>query len=157
MHTKFMPALAGAVAACLTIVAFDISAARAQSMRSTDASGFGATAFPYLDEIRIGALSHQLGGSKHEHGIDVNTEILFGKIGTPRGDYLMDYFLRPRVHLGADINSHGDTSQAYFGLTWDMPLGKHFFFENSFGGAVHDGYLDKTSEHPGHGCRVNFQ
>ena len=156
MHTRFMPALACAVAACLTIVTLDISAARAQSMRTTDASGFAAVAFPYIDEVRIGAFTHQLGGDHNEHGVDVNTEILFGKIGTPRGDYLMDYFLRPRVHLGADINTNGDTSLGYFGLTWDMPLGKHFFLENSFGGAVHNGHLAKAPDHNGYGCRVDF-
>jgi lipid A 3-O-deacylase len=156
MFSRFKPALAGVVVACLTIAAGGISAVQAQSLRTTDASGFGATPFPYIDELRTGVLTHQLGGDHYEHGTDVNAEILFGKIGAPRGDYLLDYLLRPRVHLGADINTSGDTSQGYFGLTWDAPLGKRFFVETSFGGAVHDGHLDKTPEHSGFGCRVNF-
>ncbi len=126
-------------------------------MRTTDASGFGATPFPYLDEIRLGAFVHQVGGSPNEHGADVNAEILFGKIGAPRGDYLLDYFLRPRIHLGADINVTGYTSVAYTGLTWDMPLTSRFFLETSFGGAIHDGNLDQKAHYTALGCRVNFR
>lgn len=152
---RFMPALAAA--AGLLIAMAGLSAAHAQSMRTTDASGFGATPFPYLDEIRLGAFVHQVGGSPNEHGADVNAEILFGKIGAPRGDYLLDYFLRPRIHLGADINVTGYTSVAYTGLTWDMPLTSRFFLETSFGGAIHDGNLDQKAHYTALGCRVNFR
>jgi lipid A 3-O-deacylase len=154
---RFIPALAAAAVSCLTIAMLDISSAQAQSARTADASGFAATDFPHIDEVRLGAFYHQLNDTAGERGADINMEILFGKLGAPRGDYLLDYFLRPRVHIGASINTNGDTSQVYGGLTWDMPLIDRFFLETSFGGSLNDGYTDREAGHTALGCHENFR
>jgi lipid A 3-O-deacylase len=156
MSMKIAPALAGALVASLAVGAFCIPGAQAQE-RTVDASGFPAKNFPYIDEVRFGALYHQLSGTKGEGGTDINMEILTGKIGKPSGDYLTDYFLRPRLHLGTEINTNGDTSQLYWGFTWDMPLYNRFYLETAFGGAANDGYLDKVPGHTALGCHVMFK
>ncbi len=94
-----------------------------------------------VDEVKIGALAHDVGFLTHhvESGADVNLEVLFvspdllGLIGSPR------------PHIGADINTAGNTSDGYFGLTWGWTLVPSLFgagavFANgSLGGAVQDG------------------
>ena len=104
-----------------------------------------------VDEVKIGALSHDVGFLTHhvEGGADVNLEVLFvspdllGLIGSPR------------PHIGADINTAGNTSDGYFGLTWGWTLVPSLFgagavFANgSLGGAVQDGFTGtKTSVAP---------
>ena len=53
----------------------------------------------------------------------------------------------PRPHIGADINTSGNTSDGYFGLTWGITLiqslfgsGDGVFVNGSLGGAFHDGF-----------------
>src|SRR5438552_7769350 len=98
-----------------------------------------------VDEVKAGALAHDVGFLGHhlEAGPDVNLEMLF----TPPD--LLAIIGSPRPHLGADINTAGKTSDAYFGLTWGIMLiqslfgaGDGVFVNGSLGGAVHDGYIN---------------
>ena len=98
-----------------------------------------------IDEVKVGVLDHDVGFLGHhvEGGQDVNLEMLFSSpeflnvIGSPRPD------------IGADINDAGNTSDAYFGLTWTAkPLQVLFrgdprvFLDGSLGAAYQDGYID---------------
>ncbi|MBC8049668.1 MAG: acyloxyacyl hydrolase [Chitinophagales bacterium] len=112
-------------------------------------------AFPAIDEIRFGLLLHDAEESNSEDGVDLNLEVLFGRVGHARGNFL-DHFLMPRPHIGANINFNGDTSMGYFGFTWDTKLTERLFFETSFGGAIHDGAHDDKDE-AAFGCAVNFR
>ncbi len=98
-----------------------------------------------VDEVKIGALAHDVGFLTHhvEGGADVNLEFLF----TPPD--ILGIIGSPRPHIGADINTSGNTSDGYFGLTWGIMLiqnlfgaGDGIFAQGSLGGAVHDGYID---------------
>lgn len=98
-----------------------------------------------IDEVKIGGLAHDVGFLTHhvESGADVNVEILF----TPPD--VLSVIGSPRPHIGADINTAGNTSDGYFGLTWGVkPLQILFggddrvFANGSLGGAIHDGYID---------------
>ncbi len=98
-----------------------------------------------VDEVKIGALAHDVGFLGHhlEKGPDVNLEMLF----TPPD--ILSVIGSPRPHIGADINVAGKTSDGYFGLTWGIMLiqslfgaGDGVFVNGSLGGAVHDGYID---------------
>jgi len=95
-----------------------------------------------LSEVRLGILDHDFGlvSSATESGVDGNIEFLFTS-----PDFL-SYILSPRPHLGASINSDGDTSQGYFGLTWTADIYDNFFVELSVGGAIHDGETDIQNE-----------
>ena len=97
-----------------------------------------------VDEIKIGALAHDVGFLTHhvETGTDVNVEMLF----TPPDIFRV--IGSPRPHIGADINTAGNTSDGYFGLTWGITLiqnlfggGGAVFANGSLGGAIQDGYL----------------
>jgi lipid A 3-O-deacylase len=103
--------------------------------------GQASAQVPFIDEFKIGALSHDVGFLGHhvETGADVNLELLFTS-----PDFLA-LIGSPRPHIGADINTAGKTSDGYFGLTWGIMLLQNFFlpgdgiFANgSLGGAVHD-------------------
>jgi hypothetical protein len=107
-----------------------------------------------IDEFRIGVLAQDLEDNDAEDGIAINAELLFPHLGPRTGDPL-DFFLSPRPHIGAQINTEGDTSLGYFGLTWDIALSDLFFIEASFGGAVHDGPTDDSGD--SFGCSVNFR
>jgi lipid A 3-O-deacylase len=104
-----------------------------------------------VDEIKLGGLAHDIGflGDPIEHGPDVNLEMLF------TSPDLLSVIGSPRPHLGADINTAGDTSDGYFGLTWGITLiqnlfssGDGIFVNGSLGGAYQDGYIDNAP--PGH-------
>ena len=109
-----------------------------------------------VDEVKIGALSHDVGFLTHhvEGGADVNLEALFvspdllGLIGSPR------------PHIGADINTAGNTSDGYFGLTWGWTLVPSLFgagavFANgSLGGAVQDGFTGTKATVPPPGRKL---
>jgi len=107
-----------------------------------------------IDELRIGGLAHDLEANDAEDGWDINAEVLFHRLGPRTGDPL-DILFSPRPHIGAQINTEGDTSLGYFGLTWDAWLTEVVFIEASFGGAVHDGPTDNSGD--SFGCAVNFR
>jgi lipid A 3-O-deacylase len=97
-----------------------------------------------VDELKVGGLAHDVGflGRHVEGGADVNLEVLF------TSPDLLRYIGSPRPHIGADINTSGNTSDGYFGLTWGIMLiqnlfgaGDGIFANGSLGGAVHDGHL----------------
>lgn len=102
----------------------------------------------FIDEVKLGGLAHDVGFLTHhvEPGADVNVEVLF------RSPDFLRVIGAPRPHIGADINTSGNTSDGYFGLTWGARLidllgvAPGFFVNGSLGGAVHDGYL--TTPYP---------
>ena len=76
-----------------------------------------------VDEFKIGGLAHDVtfGGRHVESGADVNIEMLF----TPPD--ILRFIGSPRPHIGGDINTSGNTSQGYFGLTWGIMLIQSLF------------------------------
>jgi lipid A 3-O-deacylase len=101
-----------------------------------------------LDELKLGVLAHDIGFGGHhkEGGADVNLELLFAS-----PDFLR-FIWSPRPHFGADINSEGNTSNVYAGLTWGGALVSNvfsnvdsIFLQGSVGGAVHNGKIDGIS------------
>jgi lipid A 3-O-deacylase len=100
-----------------------------------------------IDEFKIGGLAHDVTflGRHVEGGADVNIEVLF----TPPD--ILRIIGSPRPHIGADINTSGNTTDGYFGLTWGITLiqslfgaGDGVFVNGSLGGAIHDGYIDSA-------------
>jgi lipid A 3-O-deacylase len=100
-----------------------------------------------VDELKVGGLAHDLTflGRHVESGADVNVELLF------TSPDLFRYIGSPRPHIGADINTAGNTSDGYFGLTWGIMLiqnlfgaGDGIFANGSLGGAVQDGHLNSA-------------
>ena len=110
-------------------------------------AGHAAAQLKIVDEVKIGALAHDIGflGRDIEDGAAINIEMLF----TPPD--LFRYIGSPRPHIGGEINTAGDTNYGYFGLTWGIMLiqnlfqpGDGIFGAGSLGGAVHDGYLTQA-------------
>jgi lipid A 3-O-deacylase len=94
-----------------------------------------AGAFGVLSDVRLGLLAHDAGifGRKEEEGLDVNLELVFVSPG------LLRFLWSPKPHLGFTVNTQGDTSQVYAGLTWEWWFWRRFFFNFAFGFSVHDG------------------
>lgn len=115
-------------------------------------AGGGLSSF--LSEVRIGAMAHDEGPfSRHEEsGFDVNFELLFV---SPR---FLHFVWSPRPHLGVTVNSVGDTSKAYAGLSWEWSFFGNWFAGFSLGGAIHDGKLTtQRTDRKELGCRVLFR
>lgn len=96
----------------------------------------------WLSEVKAGAFIHDVGvfgRSEEDTKVDLNAEILFNLKGR-----IWQRIWAPRPHLGGSLNTGGNTSQAYGGLTWDFNLLGNGFGRWSMGAAVHDGKL-KTS------------
>jgi lipid A 3-O-deacylase len=94
-----------------------------------------------IDEIKLGFLSADtgVGGTKIEHGLDINGEIL----------------LAPRPDIGFTANTAGGTSFGYIGLNWTADLAKNIlddhdgvYFSFGFGGAISNSDLsgDNSSD-----------
>ena len=100
-----------------------------------------------IDEFKAGVTAHDVGFLDHhvESGADINLEMLF----TPPS--ILQAIGSPRPHIGANINTSGNTDAGYFGLTWGITLiqnlfgtGGGIFANGSLGGAVNDGYIDSA-------------
>ena len=102
---------------------------------------------PLINEVKTGVLAHDVGflGDHIERGADINLEILFNS-----PDFLQAIG-SPRPMIGGDINTAGDTSNGYFGLTWGITLiqnlfgwGGSVYGNGGLGAAVHDGFTDNA-------------
>jgi lipid A 3-O-deacylase len=96
-----------------------------------------------IDEVNVGVLAHDVTffGRHLERGPDINLEVLF----LPP-DFL-SVIGSPRPMIGGDINTVGNTSDGYLGLTWGVSFihdllisGDSIFATAGLGGAVQDGY-----------------
>ena len=107
----------------------------------------------FFSEARIGASLHDIGAfsGTDEGGFDVDLELLFGSPA------FLSYIGQPRPHVGGKINTAGDTSLGYFGLTWDWLAQGWFIVEAALGGAVHSGDLNDDEADKDLGCRVLFR
>jgi len=95
-----------------------------------------AVAHSLFSEVRGGVFAHGP-GSRESGSIDINGELLFSKPILPTDPLIA--FLIPRLHIGGTVNTAGDTSQVYAGLTWTYDVTREVFVEGSVGGAFHDG------------------
>src|SRR3546814_16328002 len=70
-----------------------------------------------ISEMKVGVMSHDVSvlGSNEEQGIDVKAEILFA---SPE---FLSAIWSPRPPLGVALNTAGDPSHLYPGLTWTGP------------------------------------
>jgi lipid A 3-O-deacylase len=146
--TRLAPCSTLAVAAAAWLSA--ASPAQAQSPEPYAAPS------PLIDEVRFGVLAHSLEPSNAEDGVDLNFELLSRRLGYTYDNALLDFALRPRVHLGTSVNTSGDTNQLYAGLTWDLKLAPKLSLELTFGGALHDGPTGDGLE-DSYGCSLNFR
>ena len=107
-----------------------------------------------ISEIRGGILAHDTVPTltHKEPGADINLEILFHTPGFLR------FIGSPRPHVGVAVNTSGDTSQLYTGLTWEWDFWRNMFASLALGGAIHDGDLDmRSNDKKELGCRVLFR
>ncbi len=102
---------------------------------------------PLVDEMKIGVVAHDIGilGDSIESGPDVNLEVLFSP------PQIFQLIGSPRPTLGGDINTAGNTDDAYFGLTWGITLiqnmfgsGGSLYADGTLGGAYQDGYINSA-------------
>lgn len=116
--------------------------------------------FRIIDEVRLGLLAHAPDYSKRENGtVDVNGELLSSRLPSSFENPIARFFFTPRFHVGANVNTGGETSWAYTGLTWTIDIFDRAFLELGFGGSVHTGKLRPTIEDDRLrlGCRVQFR
>ena len=127
--------------------------------------GFALSATPagagddpsFLSELRLGLFDQSIDGAVSETGVAVNAEALFQPLPWSSGFLALDRVIRPRPHIGATINAGGDTSLAYAGLSWTIPLYRDWLFaEASVGGALHNGPLDEPHI-ASYGCSWAFR
>jgi lipid A 3-O-deacylase len=88
-------------------------------------------------EIRGGVQAHDVGffGGAKENGVDINLEYLFGSL---EGSFFKAIG-SPRPHIGLSVNTSGDTSQAYAGLSWQYTVYGPYFIGGSVGLSLNNG------------------
>lgn len=98
-----------------------------------------------ISELRFGVLAHDIlfpsrhrfhvpnpTNHRYESGQNLNPEVVFV------APDILKYIGSPRPHIGATINTVGDTSSVYGGFGWDARWDS-VFLEGFLGLAVHDG------------------
>jgi hypothetical protein len=106
----------------------------------------------------------RLGGSAQDpSGPESGSFNIVGEVVTPRfittANPILNIFI-PRAHVGGSVNTNGDTSFAYAGLTWTVDITAQIFIEGTFGGAVHNGNTDRIVVDPNQnalGCSPLFR
>jgi hypothetical protein len=114
------------------------------------------SAFRLFDTVRVGAFAHNI-GMREEGEVDVSAHVVTSRIGGGSAvptDFV-DFLLKPRLHAGVMVNTVGDTSYAYAGLTWRADLFAGFFGEFEFGGAVNN--YAEAEDRIDMGCHVTFR
>ncbi|PIW27137.1 MAG: hypothetical protein COW30_11615 [Rhodospirillales bacterium CG15_BIG_FIL_POST_REV_8_21_14_020_66_15] len=122
--------------------------------RGARASSRGNPLGGIVAEISVGALMHDEGpfSNSKEDGFDGHIEVRFA---SPR---FLDIIWSPEPHIGANINSEGDTSQVFAGLSYEWNLWKGLFAGFSVGGAYHDGETDShAADKKDLGCHLLFR
>jgi lipid A 3-O-deacylase len=113
----------------------------------------------FISEFRFGAFGHTIDNAPEMGSIDINAEILFNKPITSSDPWIEA--LLPRPHIGATLNTAGDTSQAYAGLTWTFNLTDRLFLEGTFGGSINNGFDGPAARVPVDrnelGCNILFR
>jgi lipid A 3-O-deacylase len=107
-----------------------------------------------LSEVRFGLMVHDIGpfSRNEEGGLNGNLELLFVS-----PDFL-DIVWSPRPHAGFSINSEGNTSQVYAGLSWEWSFWGDFFAGFSLGGSVNNGKTEHTRlDRKELGCHLLFR
>lgn len=107
-----------------------------------------------VEEVRLAVQAHnpEFMSSDEEGGANIGAEAL---IASP--DWL-DWAFSPRPTAGFSLNTQGDTSAAYAGVTWDFDISEPVFVSLFFGGGVHNGELDSNKPDKRNlGCRALFR
>jgi len=107
-----------------------------------------------LAEVSLGVLVHDEGpfSNSKEEGYDGHIELRFA---SPK---FLDIIWSPEPHIGANINSDGDTSQVFAGLSYEWNLWKGLYAGISVGGAYHDGETDShRADKKDLGCHLLFR
>jgi lipid A 3-O-deacylase len=111
-----------------------------------------------VDEIKLGFLSSDtgVGGTKIEHGLDINGEVLFTApqwLVSPDDPEWLHILLAPRPDIGFTANTAGGTSFGYIGLNWTVDLAKNIFddhdgvyFSWGMGGAINNSDLNGDND-----------
>lgn len=115
---------------------------------------------PYItlfQEVRVGAFAHNPNHDEDEP-VDVSIETLssnlpFANFSNP----YVNWFLSPRIALGAMINTGGKTSYAFADFNWRIPIWKMLFFEGEFGGAVNNSPDWQGPQRIDMGCPLTFR
>ncbi len=107
-----------------------------------------------IAEISWGVLAHDHGPftDTKEEGLNSHIEIRFAS-----PDFL-DIIGGPEPHIGANINTKGDTSQVFAGLSYEWRIWSGLFAGFSLGGAYHGGETDShKADRKDLGCHFLFR
>lgn len=107
-------------------------------------------------EIRGGVMYHDT--MNRESGVDLNAEYLSRFAAFDLFVPGLKWRASIRPHVGASVNTAGDTSFVYGGYSLTLDLTDRFFIEGSFGGMAHNGvHVSPDKSRLSLGCNVMFR
>jgi lipid A 3-O-deacylase len=125
-----------------------------------DASSWAPTPlaqFSFVQEVRFGGFAHNLAHNESAP-VDVSVETLSSPLGWGAfSNPYVNWFLSPRINLGAMVNTEGKTSYVFGGFTWRIPLWGPVFFEGEFGGALNNAVRHEIPNRINMGCPTTFR
>lgn len=104
----------------------------------------GTRPMPLVQRAYLGILAHDRGpaSDRHESGLDINGEVQFA----PPVWRAWQWIGTPSPHFGVTVNTAGETSAFYAGVTYDHDFTQHWFGALAVGAAVHNGPLHQEIE-----------
>ena len=144
------------VAAAGFVMAGILGSAHAADFENGSGASESFFTTPGFEELRVGGF--YANPDQKEQGGLIQLEAVFSQfVAKDFGNVFVNAVLRPKLHLGANISVSGDTSAAYTGLTWQLPIYGPLFLEGAFGGAIHNGKLNDAGPNRQQlGCRALF-
>ncbi len=109
---------------------------------------------PSVVEMRFAAQIHnpEFTDNDEEGGANLGIEVL------GRSPAWLDWIWSPRPTAGFSLNTAGDTSAVYAGVTWDFDIAGPIFISAFFGGGVHDGETEgNVPDKRALGCPLLFR
>ncbi len=152
--------LAGAIVACLAWASLAFAADLTSAPPADSSANEFPQAAPYItlfQDVRVGAYAHN---PNHDENapVDLSFETLssnlpFANFSNP----YVNWFLSPRIGLGAMVNTGGKTSYAFGTFNWRIPIWKMLFFEGELGGAVNNSPDWQGPQRIDMGCPLTFR
>ena len=148
--------LLATLSASLLFSTSSVAADLAQPVASIEAPPVIEDSGRFFNEARVGVLaSADNTATNEEDGAFITGMLLFDPWGHMEAQGF-DRLLRPRIHVGGTVATEDEANQVYAGFSWTANLTDRFFLELGFGGTLHDGDLEGTSDGPKLGCRALF-
>ena len=137
-------ALSSAAGVCLVLA---LASGPALAQEIDDAPGSDHRANPYIPELKIGFLLHDVGRSfEDSNTLSLNLELVWSDLEYWSFDSkFVEVLLNPVPMIGGTVNTAGGVNTFYAGVAWPWEYDIGIVVTNSFGVSLNDGRTERDT------------